>query len=169
MTYQVLSCVEYQQYRNYQLNTVNDAAAYYKSPKLLPESPSHRYIYFLPKIHKHINEWRSTVHPKMRPIVSDTGSITSNLAKKLLCPLQHIERQFTTTVSSSLVVSYNISILNKYKLINSSTQLATIDVESLFTRIPQSELLDIVNQRLINYFPSIEKKTKFMQFLQAII
>jgi hypothetical protein len=169
MTYQVLSCEEYQQYTKYQLDTVNDAAVYYKSPKLLSESPSPRYIYFIPKIHKDITEWRSTLHPKMRPIVSDTGSITSKLAKKLLPPLQHIERQFHTTVTSSLVVSHNISTLNKYKVINSSTKLATIDVESLFTKIPQSDLLHIVNEKLNDYFQSIDDKIKFMQFLQAII
>jgi hypothetical protein len=169
ITYQVLSCEEYQQYKNYQLDTVNNAVVYYKSPNLLPKSPSPRYIYFLPKIHKDISEWRTILHPKMRPIVSDTGSITNRLATRLLPPLRYIEHQFETTVTSSLVVSYNLLTLNKYKLINSSTQIATIDVESLFTKIPQSELLQIVNERLNNYFPSIEDKIKFMQFLQSII
>ena len=166
-TYQILTAEEYDNFYNIQYQSVYDAMLFYKDSSLLPSNPSRRYIYFLPKIHKEYTEWRSSTHPKMRPIICDTGSVTYKLSQRLLPTLQHIERHISTTVTSSLAVVYNI-----YKSIiipTSETQLATIDVESLFTKIPQHILLDILNKHLSILLTNNSEKEKFINYLQAII
>jgi hypothetical protein len=168
-TYQIISIKENLHYVSIQLKAVQDAVNFYGQRLLLVVKPSNRYIYFLPKIHEDIQDWRSTLHPKMRPIISDTCSITSKLAKHILPHLQYIESKINSTVTSSLAVVDNIAVLNETKPFTNTTQIATIDVESLFTKIPQSHLLDIVNASLLNYFDTSEKKQKFMHYLQTII
>jgi hypothetical protein len=168
-TYQQINEEEYLRCTDLQLKMIHDAIRFYNEPKLLPTNPSKRYIYFLPKIHKEVNEWRTCLHPKMRPIISDTNSITNKLAKRMLPILQNIERQILTTVTSSLAVSYNISILNNKNKPTHQTQIATCDVESLFTRIPQDRLLDIINDQVSCYFTKILDKEKFMDYLKTII
>jgi hypothetical protein len=83
-TYEQIPPEIHSSYMNIQLQSIQDAVIYYRDPKLLPLKPSMRYIYFLPKIHKEFSEWRTMFHPKMRPIVSDTGSVTYHLARRLL-------------------------------------------------------------------------------------
>jgi hypothetical protein len=169
-TYKLLTPDEHQYYVNYQHNIINEAVVFYKKPQLMIENPSLRYIYFLPKTHKAITDWRSPLHPKMRPIVSDTNSITYNLAKHLLPYLQQIEKTFPTAVTSSLVVSLNVCKLNGSSQITEHSKVITMDVESLFTKIPQEKLLQIVNHYISNIFPpSSDTKDKFMHFLQSII
>ena len=130
-----------------QSNVSREAASYYNLPKLYNKDPSQRYIYLLPKTHKSITEWRSMLHPKMRPIVSDTNSFTYNLSKHLLPYLQKIENLFSTTITTSLSVYSEVMKINNLpsKCITSKTLLMTVDVESLFTRIPQDQLLQIIN------------------------
>jgi hypothetical protein len=105
----------------------------------------------------------------MRPIVSDTNSTTNNLAKHLLPYLQSVERQFITAVPSSLAVVDNIIRLNSNQLITRNTQLVTMDIEALFTRIPQDRLLDIVNHQITEQLSDAELKDKFMYYLRTII
>jgi hypothetical protein len=168
-TYQILTFDELQHYVNIQTDAVSDAIKFYNKPTLRVENPSNRYIYFLPKVHKQLSDWRSFLHPKMRPIVSDTNSTTNNLAKHLLPYLQSVERQFITAVPSSLAVVDNIISLNSNQLITRNTQLVTMDIEALFTRIPQDRLLDIVNHQITEQLSNAELKDKFMYYLRTII
>jgi hypothetical protein len=168
-TYRVLSSTEHQVYVQIQRNAVIDALKYYRIPSLLPTNVSNRYIYFLPKIHKQLSDWRNIYHPKMRPIVSDTGSLTYALAKYILPKLQMIEQRFHSTIPSSLAMTATISTMNDTKPIQPSTSLVTMDVESLFTRIPQADLLQIVNKLIVNIFPSNEQRNKFIFYLESII
>ena len=134
LTYELISVEKYIEYNNIQLQCIRDAILFYKKSKLMPTNPSTRYIYFLPKIHKELTQWRTPLHPKMRPIISDTNSLTYYLAKHLLPVLQEFEKNFTTTVTSSLGSVYNIYNATTP---TEKTNLATIDVESLFTNIPK--------------------------------
>jgi hypothetical protein len=169
-TYKLLTHYEHEYFVNYQLNIIKEAVIFYNKPQLTIENPSLRYIYFLPKTHKAVAEWRSPLHPKMRPIVSDTNSVTYNLAKHLLPFLQQIEKTFSTAVTSSLAVSLNVCKLNGSNQITNDSKLITMDVESLFTKIPQLKLLQIVNHYISTIFPSSSiTKDKFMHFLQSII
>jgi hypothetical protein len=92
------------------------------------------------------------------------------LSKFLLSQLQQIEKQFDSTVTSSLAVAHSIDDINRRHVITNETQLATIDVESLFTRIPQDRLLDIVNHLFTeSNLLDKEYQPKFMQYLKNII
>jgi hypothetical protein len=81
---------EFQTSQEMQIRAVADAIKYFKEPKILVTNYKNRYIYMLQKIHKDLNEWRNQLyHPKMRPIISDVNSITSNLTSFLLPTLQN--------------------------------------------------------------------------------
>jgi hypothetical protein len=168
-TYKSLSENEYSTIWTSQLSAVREAASYYKLPRLIPSNPSKRYIYFLPKTHKDIMEWRNFYHPKMRPLISDTASITYYLSKHLLNTLQIIERRIRTTVSSSLQVANNLFNITMDCNKSNEIQLCTVDVESLFTNIPQDQLLDIVNLQLVDILTNENERHKYMEFLIIVI
>jgi hypothetical protein len=170
-TYKQLSNVEYVFYSNIQKTAVAEASKFYGINFVNP-SPSQRYIYFLPKIHKDLSDWRNTCHPPMRPIISDTNSVTYGLAGYLLSTLQRIEKSISTTINSSICVAYHLHQINKSRMFLQSTTpilLCTIDVESLFTRIPQDKLIHIVNNELKHLISSEEDRNKFIDFLKTII
>jgi hypothetical protein len=169
-TYKLLTTSESEKYTNSQHNAVADAARFYKNSKIVSKDPSSRYIYFLPKTHKEVYQWRSKYHPKMRPIICNTNSTTHQLAKHLLPKLQAIEKKFSSTIASSLAVTHNIQRINDSNTLPKDIHLTTIDVESLFTRIPQERLLDIVNLLLVNSdLLTNEEREKFLFYLKTII
>ena len=170
VTNSIINQVEYDNIIQGQNQIVADAISFYQQPKLLVNNPAIRYIYFLPKLHKDIVDWRTQYyHPKMRPIISDTNSITYNLSRYLLPHLQVIEQRITTVIPSSLALAHNINRLNKENVLFEKPLLATLDVESLFTRICQFKLLEIVNNLLIQYDYSEEARLKFMKYLVNIV
>lgn len=171
-TYNLLNPETAEQYNTQQQHTVTEAATFYKESKLLNNSPSTRYIYLLPKVHKPEHQWRTPYHPKMRPIICDSNSTTNRLAKYMLPMLQKLERSLESTATSSLAVAYDIEWLNKthHHLISTNTKLATVDVDSLFTRIPQDQLLDIVSHLFTEeHLLQGEELLKFIHFLKIII
>ena len=110
----------------------------------------------------------------MRPIISDHRSVTSLLSTKLLPNLQKIEHSLSSTVTSSLQVAHIINQVNetisKRRIDCSQIYLATIDVDSLFTRIPQMKLLSIISQELDNqHILQDDEKEHFMKYLRVII
>jgi len=114
-TYKPLSTEEYTERNRFIEELINDASLFFGVTLKVP-TPSIRYIYLLPKIHKELHQWRTIFHPKMRPIISNRNSNTSKLAKFLLPVLQKIERNLSTTVTSSLAVAHNIADLNKIRI-----------------------------------------------------
>jgi hypothetical protein len=168
-TYKLLSEEDHLNYTKVVQQTVIEASRYYKSNLWVP-SPSNRYIYFLPKTHKNITQWRSIYHPKMRPIICDTNSITYKLSKYLLPLLQKIEQKIQTTVTSSIDVVHSLISINRNSSINSTPViLSTVDVDSLFTRIPQDKLLHIVDEEMDILGLSPDYKSHFLRYLQVII
>jgi hypothetical protein len=165
-TYKILEGEEHNAIYDQQLSTVRSAATFFKLPKLIPSNPSKRYIYFLPKVHKKISDWRSELHPKMRPIICDVGSITYSLSRYLLTTLQQIERNICTTVTSSLAVRYDLNKVNIPRDQLSSITMTTFDVESLFTRIPHDHLMQIVNIQLQTVIIDRLSREKFMFYLE---
>jgi hypothetical protein len=101
-TYEEISSSTYNELLTVQKELVAQAIRIYKDPKILNKNASSRYIYCLPKLHKPIEQWRTRHHPKMRPIISDSGSITYGLARYLLPPLQKLERYMNTPITSSI-------------------------------------------------------------------
>ena len=169
-TYTIIDENEHLTFFTKQKETVLDAVSRYKNPLLLVSNPSMRYLYFLPKIHKDPSEWRvRNLHPKMRPIVSDSNSITYKLSKFLLPKLQILEKSIITLVPSSIAVCRNIKYLNDNMPSPISPTMATIDVESLFTRICQDKLLDIINVLLMQQDILADERQYFIEYLSIII
>jgi hypothetical protein len=169
-TYTILNDIEHQKYVKIQKQIVTEAMLFYNKPNLIVNQPSMRYIYFLPKVHKTLSEWRvKFYHPKMRPIVSDTNSITFNLSKHLLPQLQVLERLMVSSVPSSLAVCKNIDNINLQLPNLCSPIMATMDVESLFTNICQLRLLDIINSLLIQQHMEDNSRQQFIKFLNTIV
>jgi hypothetical protein len=169
-TYKLLNMEEYIHLEHLQREMTIQAASFYHNSKLIQPRPSKRYIYFVPKVHKPLSEWRKTNHPKMRPIISDAGSITNRVAKYLLKHLQIFENSFATTVTSSLATAHSIYDINQsLELRGKKVRLATLDVESLYTKIPQDHLLDIINGYLNGTQMEDKEKQSFMNFLLVII
>lgn len=169
-TYTRLSHTEHQKYVKIQKEIVTEAMLFYNKPSLIVTQPSMRYIYFLPKIHKTLSEWRvKFLHPKMRPIVSDTNSITFLLSKHLLPQLQVVEKLFTSSVPSSLAVCKDIDDVNRQLPNVCSPIMATMDVESLFTNICQLRLLDIINSLLIQQRLDDKQRHQLIKCLNIIV
>jgi hypothetical protein len=167
-TYEEISFDAHERHIKDQQELVANAIRIYKDRTILNKNPSGRYIYFLPKIHKPIHEWRTRLHPKMRPIISDRGSITFGLARYLLPPLQKIERDMHTAITSSIAAAFHIQEMNTHHPFT-SYNLTTFDVESLFTRIPQDRLIDIIATLLPNSINDAEQRIQYMKFLSKII
>jgi hypothetical protein len=105
----------------------------------------------------------------MRSIVSNAARITYNLARYFLAPLQCVERSFKTTCFSSLCVAYDINKLNTRKEISGGTLLATLDVESLFTKIPHQNLLSVLKNVMPNVLQDEAVYERYMHYLSSII
>lgn len=93
------------------------------------------HFYGLPKVHK------SFAHiPPMRPIISHTNSLLQNPAKFIDHILQPIAQSHPDIIKDLADLIRQLQYLTFPKDII----LATIDVESLFPSIPQSEVLDLL-------------------------
>jgi hypothetical protein len=81
-----------------------------------------------------------------------------------------MECAFDTATNSSLEVAFYISELNKTidgsKI---SPTLTTIDVESLYTNIPQNKLLDVINDQLVAMKVDSIKRFAFIKYLETLI
>ena len=102
-----------------------------------PDDPKPARLYGLPKIHKPLVNGL----PKYRPIISQIGSATYNLAKYLLPFLEPL----TTNEYTVRDTFHFISMLDNkdHRLI-----MASLDVDSLFTNIPLSETINIVTDKV---------------------
>lgn len=94
---------------------------------LLPETPKVPVIYQVPKVHK------NKIIPPGRPIISGIGSVHSRLGEYLDVFLQPLAGKGQAFIKYSKDV---IDLLKQIK-VNDSTQLVTIDVESLYPNIKQ--------------------------------
>jgi len=90
------------------------------------------YVYGNPKIHKRL------VNPPLRPIISQIGTVTYDISKKLDSIISpYIPRKY------SIKSSYEfLQLLNGHN--PSSGILASLDVESLFTNVPVNATIDII-------------------------
>lgn len=97
-----------------------------------PDSPRPRLFYLLPKIHKAPASWPvPCVVPSGRPIVSDCGSETYNVAEFIDYYLNPLSRQHPSYIKDTY------DFVNKLKTIRAPkhTFIFSIDVESLYTNI----------------------------------
>ena len=105
--------------------------------KLSPDGPNPARLYGSPKIHKPLVDNL----PKYRPIISQIGTCTYEIAKFLLPFIQpHTTNNYTVKDTFHFVSMID----NK----NHNLFMASLDVDSLFTNIPLDETIDIVTQKV---------------------
>ncbi|XP_053087907.1 uncharacterized protein LOC117596799 isoform X1 [Pangasianodon hypophthalmus] len=128
-----------------------------------PNPPRQRKFYLLPKIHKDPQAWTVPSEvPQGRPIVSDCGSETYNVA-------QYID-YFLNPVSQ-LHPSYlkdTYDFINKIKnmTIPDSAFLFTVDVESLYTNISTEAGLQAITKCFNRYPDSSRPDAELLQLLE---
>ena len=93
-------------------------------------------LYGLPKLHKE--------NTPLRPIVSFTGSPTSNLSKDLERILSELTGKSDHHVRNSRDFAKFITSIT----INNEEQMVSFDVVSLFTKIPTELAVEIAKSRL---------------------
>ena len=124
--------------------------------KLSPKGPNPARLYGLPKIHKPPVDGL----PKYRPIISQIGSPTYQIAKFLLSFIQ----PFTENEYTVKDTFHFVSMLDDkdHRLI-----MASLDVESLFTNIPLDETIDIVSKKVFKNKRKVNglSKTDFSRLL----
>ena len=125
-----------------------------------------RRLYLLPKIHKNIRSWTIPgAMPPGRPIISDTRSMTYQLAK-------YIDRIITPfSITHQSYIKDTEDFLNKLK----NTQfpndaiLATMDIVSLYTNINNSQGVQAVRSAMAQHYktdpdnPYIEHTCNLLQ------
>ncbi|XP_073481353.1 uncharacterized protein [Aquarana catesbeiana] len=119
---------------------------------LLTEAPRIPVIYQVPKIHK------SKTKPPGRPIISGIESIHSRLGEYLDVFLQPIAGEGKSFLKDSKDVINNLKNLK----VDNSTLLVTLDVESLYTNIKQTDALAAVAWGMKNLSDLQLKQRKFI-------
>ena len=96
------------------------------------------YIYGNPKIHKNIQ------NPPLRPIISQIGTPTYNVAKQ-------INRIIMPYMNKKFMVESTYDVINILKTHNEYKILASLDVVNLFTNVPVHETIDLILQRVYHH------------------
>ena len=109
----------------------------YEKKCLSPDGPNPARLYGSPKIHKPLVDGL----PKYRPIISQIGTCTYNIAKFLLPFIQpHTTNNYTVNDTFHFVSMID----NK----DHSLFMASLDVDSLFTNIPLDETIEILTNKI---------------------
>ncbi|KAJ1153242.1 hypothetical protein NDU88_006003 [Pleurodeles waltl] len=116
-------------------NWITDHEASY----LTQTNPKIPYFYILPKVHK------GKIPPPGRPIVSGIGSALEPLSKFVDYFLQPIVKRIPTYLKDTTHV---LLLLESIAFDKSKELLITLDVESLYTNIPQEATLEVISNLL---------------------
>ena len=120
-----------------QLTNYNSKLYQFLQPK-----PNHTLVpkfYGIPKIHKQYDTL-----PPMRPIVAHNNSLLNPTAKLLDHLLQPIAQAYPDYLHNSTSLSLSLETL----IVPDSAILVSIDVDSLYPSIPQTECLNIIYEEL---------------------
>ena len=111
------------------------------------ENPRNRLFYLLPKIHKDRDLWKNNLKvPPGRPIVSDCGSDTYRLSEYI----DDFLKPLAVTHPSYIKDTYHFLERLKEIQVPQNALLVTIDVESLYTNINNTEGLIAVEEAFRN-------------------
>ena len=124
--------------------------------KLYPSGSAPARTYGTPKMHKFSS---SDSFPKLRPIVSSTGTFNYNLARflcNLLSPLVPNDYSCKDTFSFDSQIK-NANFSQKF--------LVSYDITSLFIKIPFQETIDILINLLFNHNPDLNITRKELKKL----
>ncbi|KAJ1165186.1 hypothetical protein NDU88_005615 [Pleurodeles waltl] len=117
----------------------NDWITKHEAAFLTQPDPKTPYFYILPTIHKNKHP------PPGRPIVSGSGSILEPLSQFCDWFLQPFVKQIPTYLKDTTDV---LALLSTLEFNKEKEQLMTLDVESLYTNIPQEATLEVVSDLL---------------------
>ena len=107
-------------------------------------------------MHKFSSSYSS---PKLRPIVSSTGTVNYNLARFLCDPLSPL-------VLNNYSCKDTFSFVSQIKNANLSKKfVVSYDVTSLFTNIPLQETIDIAINLIFNHNPNLNITRKELKKL----
>ena len=110
-------------------------------------------FYMLPKIHKRL------VNPPCRPIVSGNGCHTERISQFVDFYLQPTVKDLPSYIKDT---AHFLQKLQKIHKLPNDTILATMDVASLYTNIPNTQGLEAVRQALIHSSPSRQLPKTFL-------
>ena len=106
-------------------------------------------FYGLPKLHK---KRQAGAPPPLRPIVSSISAYYYNLSKYLASILG-------PCISGKHITKDSFSFVNEFTNIQSQNKfLISFDVESLFTNIPLSEIIDLAVETNFEHNPGLSKE-----------
>ena len=131
-----------------------------------PDLPRARLFYLLPKIHKPPSQWTVPfVVPTGRPIVSDCGSETYNIAEFIdyyINPLSHTHPSY---------IKDTYTFVNKLKnlTVPENTFLFSVDVESLYTNIDTTLGIEAVRKALASSPDPSRPDHYILQFLHITL
>ena len=106
---------------------------------LITKQPRIPYFYTIPKIHKDMTK------PPGRPIVSGLNSILEPLSKYADSFLRPILQKTATYLKDTKEV---LNLLNTLQFDSETDYLVSLDVESLYTSLPQTETLRVIEDVL---------------------
>ena len=113
-----------------------------------PDEPAPRRMYLLPKIHKNKNAWPGEGKvPPGRPIIADCGSESYASAEYVdffLSPLAKLHNSYLKDTNEFLKKISNVKI-------KKNAFIATIDVDSLYTNIDNTNGLEAVKEAFRKY------------------
>ena len=95
------------------------------------------YLYGNPKIHK------DQLNPPLRPIISQVGTITYEIAKT-------INDIITPYMPQKYIINSTYEFLQIAKTKKNAKMMASLDVDSLFSNVPVSETIDIILSYVYN-------------------
>ena len=121
-----------------------------------PDNPRERRFYLLPKIHKDKNSWTNNGKmPPGRPIVSDCNSDTYKLSEYIDHFLAPLAKKHSSYIKDT---SHFLDRLTKIR-VPADSHLITLDVDSLYTNIDNTEGLKAVREAFKNN-PDAERPDK---------
>ena len=118
-------------------------------------------FYYFPKIHKQI------IPPPGRPIVAAIDSVTCNISTFID---HHIKTYVTLAPSYVKDTSHMVTLINNIDHIPEHSILASFDIVSLYTNIPQVEGLEVLQSTLDNTRdPNLKPSNDCLQILHPTL
>lgn len=108
---------------------------------LVPDTPVMPVLYWVPKVNKNSSK------PPGRPILSGTNSLFSRLGEYLYIYLQPLAANSPSYLKDSKDVLNSL----EYVGVDEQSMLVTVDMESLYTNIQQTDAMNAVTWALNKY------------------
>ena len=123
-----------------------------------PDVPRPRVFYLLPKIHKALDKWTVPGRvPCGRPIVSDCGSESSNIAEYLDSHINPLSHRHASYIKDTYDFVEKVGLIS----VSADAFLFSIDINSLYTNIDTTLGLQAI-RAAFNKFPVVGRPDAFI-------